>query len=1194
MRTRWQKARGTAARRLRVCAVSSLLAATAFAGEARAATDACYEGGDLLPNFKLNGNAELNGTDVIVTQALGNQRASVMYYPTFSTASDLHIAMQIKISMNGNGGADGMAFVMHDDPAGPSALGAQGLGIGYEGITKSVVVELDTYQNAGDPNANHIAITRGGDPVHTDLQNFGLPVVSNPNGITLKSGAPIFLWIDYAHATTELSVYLATTNTKPATAAMATAIDLSTAIGPTFYAGFTASTGGSWSQHEVIDLFASDHFGNPQDGCCATNADCASSAAGPVCDPVKHLCGGCTEQDVSHCMSPNPACDLSSSSDQCSPACNGNTGSGASHACSSQAFPACTPTGSCATCNGDYQTTASVACGVGAPFCSATGYCGLCTTNADCTGASASHSGVACDVATGACVACTTDANCGQGFYCNGTTLACTPTLADGSPIPNDPLHGGTCTTATGKAVCTTGVCDTDNDCGLASGHGPCTTTAQCRAGVCATSGANAGKCEPCAADTDCPSGLVCNTTTNQCVTCTAASPAACKTTTPVCNVATNGCVACNGDNGSAASHDCPSAAAPYCATSGACGKCTSNADCSSGTHAGALCNTASGVCGTACTVDADCPGEWCDNPTASPGGGACSVKIANGEPVPPSAPIGGVCTTAVGTRVCASGVCDTSDDLCGEPNSRPCATATVCRSAECNADGKCGDPNGTACTTAITCRTAVCETDGKCGQPNGQPCTASAICRSLDCVAADGVCGALSGAPCSAGADCRSGTCAADGRCGSPNGQPCTAGFSCRSGACVSGVCSGICDSDAECLLTTFCDATSRTCLPDVRNGGGCTRAAQCWSGVCNADGKCGNPNGTACTLNGACRSAACIHSVCGVTCTADADCGIDSYCNAGTCAPGVANGQACTKAAQCASGVCASDSSCGALTGAPCATAAACRSGICDPTGTCAAQCAQSVDCAVGAYCDTASHACVPAASNGQEPEGQACSAGAQCLSGDCDKDGKCGGTNSEACGSSLLCRSGVCDLVDTSCGLANGDGPCATASDCRSSECDTTVHKCAACLTDSDCPGSTCNTALGMCASIPDAGMSADAASDASTDDNVDAGNEDGGEEDATVDSSVSPTDSGEVADSGTSTPGAEGQSTSSPGDNGLSMRGGGFNCTTAGGTSPVSGLSGLGAGLALAIAGMRRRASRRERHERNHERQRRGEG
>jgi MYXO-CTERM domain-containing protein len=129
--------------------------------------------------------------------------------------------------------------------------------------------------------------------------------------------------------------------------------------------------------------------------------------------------------------------------------------------------------------------------------------------------------------------------------------------------------------------------------------------------------------------------------------------------------------------------------------------------------------------------------------------------------------------------------------------------------------------------------------------------------------------------------------------------------------------------------------------------------------------------------------------------------------------------------------------------------------------------------------------------------------------------------------------------------------------------------------------------------MCASIPDAGMSGDAAADASTDDNVDAGNDDGGEEDATVDSSVSPTDSGEVADSGASTPGAEGQSTS-PGDNGLSMRGGGCNCATAGGTSPVSGLSGLGAGLALAIAGMRRRASRRERHEKNHELQRRGEG
>ena len=51
---------------------------------------------------------------------------------------------------------------------------------------------------------------------------------------------------------------------------------------------------------------------------------------------------------------------------------------------------------------------------------------------------------------------------------------ACTPKLANGTPVPNDPPHtgptlNGTCTAAAGALVCASGVCDTDdNECGYA------------------------------------------------------------------------------------------------------------------------------------------------------------------------------------------------------------------------------------------------------------------------------------------------------------------------------------------------------------------------------------------------------------------------------------------------------------------------------------------------------------------------------------------------------------------------------------------------------------------------------------------------------------------------------------------------------------------------------------------------------
>lgn len=55
-------------------------------------------------------------------------------------------------------GADGIAFVIQNESA--NALGGNGGGIGYLGITQSLAVELDTWKNPEiqDPNDNHVSI----------------------------------------------------------------------------------------------------------------------------------------------------------------------------------------------------------------------------------------------------------------------------------------------------------------------------------------------------------------------------------------------------------------------------------------------------------------------------------------------------------------------------------------------------------------------------------------------------------------------------------------------------------------------------------------------------------------------------------------------------------------------------------------------------------------------------------------------------------------------------------------------------------------------------------------------------------------------------------------------------------------------------------------------------------------------------
>ena len=622
-----------------------ILAVLAGGGIARAApalipADVCYEGGSLLPNFQLNGNAMVGGSDLIVTQSKTNQLSSLMYYPKLSTAGDLYIAFQINISSSVNGGGDGMAFVMHNDPAGPGALGNPGQGMGYQGINNSVTLEFDTFKNTWDPDANHVAITKGGDPDHGSSGNTGLPVVSDPGGINLKSGSPVFVWIDYNHTNTALSVFLATTSAKPGAATLSATVDLAATIGsPTFFIGFTGSTGAAWSQQEVVQLFASDHFLDPHLGCCSTSNDCIASAAGPVCDTAKHLCGTCTETNMAGCLPGTPACDLSSSADRCAVACNGDHAADASQACPSPAFAACTLGGSCASCDGDYQTAGTVDCASGAPYCAASGFCGRCTQNSDCAATSAARHGAVCSLATGACVACVADADC------------------DGSPATP-----------------------------------------------------------------------ACNPATNQCVACTAANASHCTGSTPVCATASNTCVACGGDfaisvtptvtltdaggdagaeaaadgsvdagadaspdAGAVAVASCPSSTKPYCSALGTCVKCGSNTDCTTGTHAGGICNETTGQCGSACTVDTDCPGGWCDNPNGDAGGGSCATKVPNGDPIPASPPLNSMCSVTAEMRVCASGVCDTATNVCGEPNGRPCASTSVCISGVCNAQNKCG-----------------------------------------------------------------------------------------------------------------------------------------------------------------------------------------------------------------------------------------------------------------------------------------------------------------------------------------------------------------------------------------------------------------------------------------------------------------------------------------------------------------------
>lgn len=135
-------------------------------------------------------------------------------------------------------GADGIVFVLQR--AGLDALGATGQGIGYAGVTPSVGVELDTFQNADDPVEDHVAVDENGSTAHGGVAPVPLA--------NLEDGREHALRVAWDPAATTLSV-----DVDGALALVYTKDMVADVFGgePLVTLGFTAGTGGSRNRHYV-------------------------------------------------------------------------------------------------------------------------------------------------------------------------------------------------------------------------------------------------------------------------------------------------------------------------------------------------------------------------------------------------------------------------------------------------------------------------------------------------------------------------------------------------------------------------------------------------------------------------------------------------------------------------------------------------------------------------------------------------------------------------------------------------------------------------------------------------------------------------------------------------------------------------------------------------------------------------------
>lgn len=222
-------------------------------------------------NFASTVGLQVNGDAAVVTTADGKVMRLVPAESTqagtffteqkynvtgFSTVFEFRMTNRGGISNDGSGriGADGLAFVIQNE--GKYEVGEDGGGLGYEGISPSVAVEFDTYFNDGkDPSLAH----GGSNHVGINLGGSANSVKTGPVGTNMDDGARWTVWVDYDGTT--LEVRMSTNGLRPTDAILTKNLDIAAQVnGDSAYLGFTAGTGGAYSNHDLLGWAYSDTY----------------------------------------------------------------------------------------------------------------------------------------------------------------------------------------------------------------------------------------------------------------------------------------------------------------------------------------------------------------------------------------------------------------------------------------------------------------------------------------------------------------------------------------------------------------------------------------------------------------------------------------------------------------------------------------------------------------------------------------------------------------------------------------------------------------------------------------------------------------------------------------------------------------------------------------------------------------------
>ena len=205
-------------------------------------------GAKLEAQFILNGSAvQVNDSCWALTPEDFNQVGSIWNEVKIDLNESFQVLMQLNFGDLDDDGADGILFGFQ--PVSTS-IGSPGGGLGFIGVSPSIGIEFDTWQNTqlNDPAFDHIAIVKNGDLDHNSLNNLAGPLQASAQTANIEDGQWHQLRVNWDAISMKLEVWF------DCNLRLSYTGDIVNEIfggNPSVFWGFTSATGGARNLHQV-------------------------------------------------------------------------------------------------------------------------------------------------------------------------------------------------------------------------------------------------------------------------------------------------------------------------------------------------------------------------------------------------------------------------------------------------------------------------------------------------------------------------------------------------------------------------------------------------------------------------------------------------------------------------------------------------------------------------------------------------------------------------------------------------------------------------------------------------------------------------------------------------------------------------------------------------------------------------------